>query len=43
MTFKIKKERIHANGLDFHVKTCGEGDRLALLVGSHTPQKLGTH
>ena len=32
MTFEIKTERIHANGLNFHVNTCGEGDRLALCL-----------
>lgn len=28
----IRSERIRANGLDFHVNTCGEGDRLALCL-----------
>jgi pimeloyl-ACP methyl ester carboxylesterase len=28
----ILSERVHANGLDFHVRSCGEGDRLALLL-----------
>jgi len=31
-TFEIRSERVHANGLDFHVNTCGEGDRLALCL-----------
>jgi pimeloyl-ACP methyl ester carboxylesterase len=29
---EIRTERVHANGLDFHVNTCGEGDRLALCL-----------
>ena len=29
---RIRHERVKANGLDFHVATCGEGDRLALLL-----------
>ncbi len=29
---EIRPERVHANGLDFHVNTCGEGDRLALCL-----------
>ena len=32
MSAEIRTERIHANGLDFHVNTCGEGDRLALCL-----------
>jgi pimeloyl-ACP methyl ester carboxylesterase len=28
----IRTERIRANGLDFHVHICGEGDRLALCL-----------
>ena len=32
MSAEIRSERIHANGLDFHVNTCGEGDRLALCL-----------
>ena len=28
----IRQERIRANGLDFHVNACGEGDRLALCL-----------
>jgi len=28
----IRSERIRANGLDFHVHVCGEGDRLALCL-----------
>lgn len=31
-TPEIRSERIRANGLDFHVNTCGEGDRLALCL-----------
>ena len=30
--FEIESERIRANGLEFHVNTCGEGDRLALCL-----------
>jgi pimeloyl-ACP methyl ester carboxylesterase len=30
--FKIRQERVRANGLDFHVNVCGEGDRLALCL-----------
>ncbi len=29
---EIRTERIHANGLDFHVNVCGDGDRLALCL-----------
>lgn len=29
---EIRSERIHANGLDFHVNTCGDGDRFALCL-----------
>ena len=29
---EIRSERVHANGLDFHVLVCGEGDRLALCL-----------
>lgn len=32
MSGEIRSERVHANGLDFHVNTCGEGDRLALCL-----------
>ncbi len=32
MSAEIRSERIHANGLDFHVNTCGDGDRLALCL-----------
>ena len=32
MNNEIRSERVHANGLDFHVNTCGEGDRLALCL-----------
>ena len=32
MNTEIGSERIHANGLDFHVNTCGDGDRLALCL-----------
>ncbi len=32
MSAEIRSERIQANGLDFHVNTCGEGDRLALCL-----------
>lgn len=32
MTPGIRSERIHANGLDFNVNVCGEGDRLALCL-----------
>jgi pimeloyl-ACP methyl ester carboxylesterase len=32
MSTKIRTERVRANGLDFHVNTCGEGDRLALCL-----------
>jgi pimeloyl-ACP methyl ester carboxylesterase len=28
----ISHERVHANGLNFHVATCGAGDRLALCL-----------
>jgi pimeloyl-ACP methyl ester carboxylesterase len=31
-TFEIRSERVLANGLEFHVNTCGEGDRLALCL-----------
>lgn len=30
--FPIRTERVRANGLDFHVNACGEGDRLALCL-----------
>lgn len=30
--FEIRSERVRANGLDFHVNVCGEGDRLALCL-----------
>lgn len=29
---QIRHERVAANGLEFHVAACGEGDRLALLL-----------
>ena len=32
MAEEIRAERIHANGLDFHVNACGEGPRLALCL-----------
>ena len=32
MNAEIRSERIHANGLDFHVDTCGDGDRFALCL-----------
>lgn len=32
MNAEIRSEKIHANGLDFHVNTCGDGDRLALCL-----------
>ena len=32
MSFEIRSERVRANGLEFHVNTCGEGDRLALCL-----------
>lgn len=32
MDTEIRSERVRANGLDFHVDTCGEGDRLALCL-----------
>ena len=32
MTAEIRSERVRANGLDFHVLVCGEGDRLALCL-----------
>ena len=32
MSFVIRSERVRANGLEFHVNTCGEGDRLALCL-----------
>ncbi len=32
MNAEIRSERIHANGLDFHVDTCGDGDQLALCL-----------
>lgn len=32
MTPEIRTERVRANGIDFHVNTCGEGDRLALCL-----------
>jgi len=31
-TFEIRSERVLANGLEFHVNTCGESDRLALCL-----------
>ena len=31
-THEIRSERVRANGLDFHVNTCGDGDRLALCL-----------
>lgn len=31
-TREIRHERVRANGLNFHVATCGEGDRLALFL-----------
>ncbi len=39
MTEEIRSERIRANGLEFHVNTCGEGDRLALCL--HGCPELG--
>ncbi|MEE3327453.1 MAG: alpha/beta hydrolase [Myxococcota bacterium] len=30
--FEIRSERVTANGLEFHVHTCGDGDRLALCL-----------
>lgn len=32
MSHEIHSERVHANGLDFNVNVCGEGDRLALCL-----------
>ena len=32
MNAEIRSERIHANGLDFHLNTCGDGDRFALCL-----------
>ncbi len=32
MTGEIRSERVHANGLDFNLNVCGEGDRLALCL-----------
>ncbi len=32
MNAEIRSERIHANGLDFHVDTCGDGDQFALCL-----------
>ena len=32
MSPEIRSERVRANGLDFHVNACGEGDRLALCL-----------
>jgi pimeloyl-ACP methyl ester carboxylesterase len=32
MTPEIRSERVQANGLDFNVNVCGEGDRLALCL-----------
>jgi len=32
MTSEIRSERVRANGLDFHVLVCGDGDRLALCL-----------
>lgn len=32
MSSEIRSERVRANGLDFHVNACGEGDRLALCL-----------
>jgi pimeloyl-ACP methyl ester carboxylesterase len=32
MTDEIRFERVHANGLDFNLNVCGEGDRLALCL-----------
>jgi pimeloyl-ACP methyl ester carboxylesterase len=32
MTPEIRSERIHANGLDFNLNVCGEGNRLALCL-----------
>lgn len=32
MSAPIRHERIEANGLEFHVNACGEGDRLALCL-----------
>lgn len=29
---EIRTERVHANGLDFHVNTCGDGERFALCL-----------
>jgi pimeloyl-ACP methyl ester carboxylesterase len=31
-THEMRTERVHANGLDFHVNTCGEGERFALCL-----------
>jgi pimeloyl-ACP methyl ester carboxylesterase len=31
-TDQVRSERVRANGLDFHVLVCGEGDRLALCL-----------
>ena len=30
--YEIRTERVRANGLDFHVQVCGEGDRLVLCL-----------
>ena len=32
MAESIRSERVRANGLDFHVNVCGEGERLALCL-----------
>jgi pimeloyl-ACP methyl ester carboxylesterase len=32
MANEIRSERVRANGIDFYVQTCGEGDRLALCL-----------
>ena len=32
MAKEIRQERVHANGLDFNVNVCGQGDRLALCL-----------
>lgn len=32
MAEEIRTERVRANGLDFHLNVCGEGDRLALCL-----------
>jgi pimeloyl-ACP methyl ester carboxylesterase len=32
MAYEIRSERVRANGIDFYVQTCGEGDRLALCL-----------